>query len=65
MTVTSWYLATVWLGTKDAEDWATVDGRQIVRLMATDPEDFRRRVRESWPEKEITFGPVSLSKEQS
>jgi hypothetical protein len=59
--ITAYYIATVWFS--DAED--EVGSKQLVRLPATSPEDFQTQVRQSWPFKVVTFGPVSLSKVQA
>ena len=60
--ITAYYIATVWLS--DLPDhW--VGTRQVTRLQAIGPDDFKARVRTLWPDKTITFGPVGKSKVQS
>lgn len=60
---TGWYIATVWMDEVIGADWG--DGtRQVIRLPACGPDDFKARVRELWPAKVVTFGPVSRSKVQ-
>jgi hypothetical protein len=60
---TAYYVATVWLERHDPNHGPTVT-RQIMRLQATGPEDFKARVRASWKHHAVSFGPVSLSKVQ-
>lgn len=61
--ITAWYIATVWMTNADQDDWSAT--RTIVRLLAIGPDDFQAHVRSNWPNKHLTFGPVSLSKVQS
>lgn len=60
--ITAWYLATVWLTNADDDPWSS--SRQVIRLPAIGPDDFKARVRSNWPNKTAEFGPVSRSKVQ-
>lgn len=60
-TPTAYYIATVWWG---LDEWGDAVARQVVRLPACGPDDYRARVRALWPAKVLTFGPVSRSKAQ-
>jgi hypothetical protein len=55
------YIATVWFSNRD-DKGATK--RVVVRLQALSAENFKTQIRNSWPFKIFSFGPVSLSKEQ-
>ena len=57
----TWYIATVWMH-EPAYD--AVETRKIVRLRATDPDDYRHAVTLLWPRKVLTFGPISEAKVQ-
>jgi hypothetical protein len=57
-----WYIATVWMR-EDAYD--AVETRRVIRLRATDPDDFRQAVAQLWPRKVLTFGPIGKSKDQT
>lgn len=58
-----WYIATVWM--HDDGHANEPSTRQIVRLRATDPGDFRHAVALLWPRKALTFGPISEAKDQT
>jgi len=57
-----WYIATVWMHepTYDAPE-----RREILRVRATDPDDFKHAVKQLWPRKVLTFGPISIAKDQT
>ncbi len=58
----SWYRATVWMTLPDQDDWSST--RQLVELRAKGPEDFREAARALWPTRTLSFGPISLAKDQ-
>jgi len=60
---TAYYLATVWMGTDEEVRWG-VGTRRVIRIWACGPDDFKTRIREAWPSKVVTFGPVGRSKVQ-
>ena len=65
MAITSWYIATVYLVYEPPRP--KVKPRIVVRLPATDAEDYRARVRQDcFPSAvSVEFGPVTLSKVQT
>jgi len=61
--IAAYYIATVWMTEPIGGDWG--DGtRQVIRLQAIGPDDFKARVRALWPDKTLAFGPVGRSKVQ-